>query len=656
VIEKKKSPAATGPRFPESKFNTTSIAETFEFLKSLFPVDVLWDLQKETKVPLLIEFRALKNNERTRIKAFPVSELSESSVEEILYNNRGRNLIFGVGSRNKVGGKDTVYYINALWLDIDPNKTEQDVDAKQKVVDSLLTFNPEPTYIIDSGHGTHAYWILKEPIQKKDFEIIEKLNFVLKDEFNGDQGVCHCATMMRLPGSINFKSKPAPVIVLCNSRKKYSLEEIINILAAKIPSEKKLPLDYKREEPVQPGSFSPGIINKTIEKCLFLRYCRDEAITLEEPYWYMMISNLAALGATKKIHELSSPYPKYSKNETERKIEHALKASGPHTCKYISESFDDCKNCRWNGKFKSPSSIAYSISSGRCYTPLFGDSEFHKTEQYLLSSDLELWKKVLEIAGVQLDITRLQEDKSVKLPDIFGSGNPSKIVYSLFHPGTLYTDFSGKSNFQLHCFANKMNYDIIEVFLALKDGGNPRKAKMNSKELSRFYSWIEEEGITTLYGVAFDEWWNRLKPELEKQFDLMARVLNNKFLDEIHKASAVIISEARRNYNNGKEWFMCSVRHLIKKMDTNISLARANRAMNFLVLSGLLKKGEFTRVNGRETYKYSLDFLTLPEDIFKTWKELGKEGIASVNRFTRDNIALIFGEEKAAETFRILQR
>lgn len=648
MIEKKKSPVAAGLELQERNFDTTSIAETVDFLKNLFPVTTLWDLKSETEVPLIIEFRGFKNKNLAYRKALPLSELSDITIGEILYNNRGRNLFFGVGSRNKMGGKDTVSGINALWLDVDlkGNRT------KQEVIDSLRMFIPEPTYRIDSGHGIHAYWVLEQPARYEDFITVEKLNLALKDQFNGDPAVCQYGETMRLPGSINYKSKPVPVIILYNSRKKYSLDELIERFSIKLSAEERLLHNYRREEPVQPASFSPEIIDKTIEKCHFLRHCRDEAQTLDEPSWYMMISNLAALGAKDKIHELSSPYPRYSKKETDKKIEHALRASKPHTCDYISQRSDDCKNCRWKGNFKSPSSIAYSISSGRCYSPLYGHSNFHKTMKDLLSSDPELWKKVLEMAGVELDTHKLQENGSIKFPDLFGSGNPSRTVYSLFHPGIRYTDFSEKSNFQLHCFANDMNYDIIEVFLALKDGGNPKKAKMTSKELSRFYSWIEEEGITTIYGAAFDEWWNRLEPELNRQFDLMAQVLNNKFLDEIHKASAVIISEARRNYNNGKEWFMCSVRHLIKKMDTKISLARANRAMNFLVLSGLLKKGEFTRVNGRETYKYSLDFLTLPEDIFKTWKELEKEGIASVNRFTRDNIALIFGEEKAAETFR----
>ena len=49
-----------------------------------------------------------------------------------------------------------------------------------------------------------------------------------------------------------------------------------------------------------------------------------------------MITNLAPTkDGVKAIHELSKPYPKYDKSETDRKIKHAVKENKPHTCKYI---------------------------------------------------------------------------------------------------------------------------------------------------------------------------------------------------------------------------------------------------------------------------------------------------------------------------------
>lgn len=73
-------------------------------------------------------------------------------------------------------------------------------------------------------------------------------------------------------------------------------------------------------------------LDKVLENCPFIKYCIDNAKDLGEPLWYAMVSNLCRLkGGKDKIHEYSEPYDGYSKAETDRKIEHALVASGPIT-------------------------------------------------------------------------------------------------------------------------------------------------------------------------------------------------------------------------------------------------------------------------------------------------------------------------------------
>ena len=70
-----------------------------------------------------------------------------------------------------------------------------------------------------------------------------------------------------------------------------------------------------------------------------------------------MVSNLAQTDeGPELVHQLSSPYPLYSREETEQKIQHALKDSGPHTCKSI-EGIDGkqwCEECSFRGKVTSP--------------------------------------------------------------------------------------------------------------------------------------------------------------------------------------------------------------------------------------------------------------------------------------------------------------
>jgi hypothetical protein len=87
-----------------------------------------------------------------------------------------------------------------------------------------------------------------------------------------------------------------------------------------------------------------GDVEILLRRCAFLRHCQDEAATLHEPEWYAMVSNVVqcADGPT-AVHQLSLAYPGYSPRETDAKIAHALRDSGPHTCAFIQAlGFQGC--------------------------------------------------------------------------------------------------------------------------------------------------------------------------------------------------------------------------------------------------------------------------------------------------------------------------
>ena len=88
-------------------------------------------------------------------------------------------------------------------------------------------------------------------------------------------------------------------------------------------------------------------IQKMFENCRFLQYCAENAQTLSEPMWHSMVTVLAQLGDSEPlIHSLSQPYPKYSFNETKKKIKAARKFGYPQSCAYISSSYPEvCQGC-----------------------------------------------------------------------------------------------------------------------------------------------------------------------------------------------------------------------------------------------------------------------------------------------------------------------
>ncbi len=359
--EQKKSPALTGPA-PQLT-DTNSIADSMRFLKTLMPEETLTNGD-----PAIIEIRLLQTGSLPETQFLELSKFTENTLERIFHKaeNPKRNVYFGVGARinKKSGKKQDVGYLSTLWLDID----EKDGTSKEEAIKALEEWIFKPSYIIDSGHGIHAYWVLREPAEPSDFGRIEAINKALAKQFNGDMRVVEIAHIMRVPGSLNVKQEPfLPVKILQESDNRYELDDFEEVL----PHEELAIKEYKLtgEKPngngkgIKPGNFPDETIEKVIDECAFLRHCRDDAKTLREIEWYEMITNLVALGASdSKIHELSAPYPKYTKRETEEKIKHARNdAPGPHTCANIEEHFEGCGECKWHASIKAPSSIPGKI-------------------------------------------------------------------------------------------------------------------------------------------------------------------------------------------------------------------------------------------------------------------------------------------------------
>jgi len=363
MTEQKKSPATTGPT-TQHLTDTNSIADSVRFLKTLIPEETLTNGD-----PAIIEIRLLQTGSLPETLFVELTNFTENTLKRIFHKaeNPKRNVYFGVGARinKKSGKKQDVGYLSTLWLDID----EKDGTSKEEAIKVLREWIFKPSYIIDSGHGIHAYWVLREPVEPSEFSRVEAVNRALAHKFNGDISVVDIARIMRVPGSLNVKKQPfLPVTILETNPFRYELDDLEEVLPHEEPTIKEYKLSGEKSNGngIKPGNFSIETIEKAIDECAFLKHCRDDAKTLRELEWYEMITNLVALGASdSKIHELSAPYPKYTKRETDEKIKHArLDAPGPHTCANIEEHFEGCKTCPWHANgVKSPSGIAYGLKS-----------------------------------------------------------------------------------------------------------------------------------------------------------------------------------------------------------------------------------------------------------------------------------------------------
>jgi hypothetical protein len=105
----------------------------------------------------------------------------------------------------------TVEAIRCIHVDVDLKDL---TNPKEDVVKQALSLEFLPSRIVDSGHGLHIYWLLKEPIEVTDPEAedIRVLRTQYTERLGGDPQVNHDAALMRRPGTTNTKVLTSPVL------------------------------------------------------------------------------------------------------------------------------------------------------------------------------------------------------------------------------------------------------------------------------------------------------------------------------------------------------------------------------------------------------------------------------------------------------------
>lgn len=223
--------------------------------------------------------------------------------------------------------------------------------------------------IVYSGNGVHILIGLKNPIMDASYlramkpyyrALCGRINHALFDE--GIQGkadpvVFSEARLLRMPFTENRKEgKTSVPCVLINGNIE-PLDIDLHTLAD-MPA-----LD--EGEHIHPKALArlPKPDTKAVQEgCAFLKHCKESEEPITEPEWYAMLSIVGRLdnGET-LIHTDYGPkgrkHLKYHAETWDSKLKHALEASGPRTCANISDMYEGCKTCPYNGKITSPIQI-----------------------------------------------------------------------------------------------------------------------------------------------------------------------------------------------------------------------------------------------------------------------------------------------------------
>jgi hypothetical protein len=164
-----------------------------------------------------IELRFIRDGRPPKQKFLNLSELSEADLQEIENLNAEYNVYFGVCPRpNDKATKDAdIKEGFCLWVDVDGKdyNAEDWERGKTEARKAISNFHPDPSIIVDSGHGWQCYWLMRTPLDistdEKQLVLRQVLSGLVK-AINGDAQRLNPSSMMRLPGTINIKHLDEP--------------------------------------------------------------------------------------------------------------------------------------------------------------------------------------------------------------------------------------------------------------------------------------------------------------------------------------------------------------------------------------------------------------------------------------------------------------
>jgi len=264
------------------------------------------------------------------------------------HNAQDRGIYFVI---NYGGHEDSeIKRVNAQFMECDDLPLDEQLSKIQ-------AFPLEPSLIVKTRKSLHCYWLIKDGVVDK-FRNIQR---GLISQFGADAACVNESRVFRIPGFNHCKDEP--ILVECikfNPELRYTQQELEAALPA-LPDEPVSPGAHGAASPIKDRGTQKGLMVVGLN-CHFFRHCKKNAKTLSEPDWYAMITNLALFeGGEAAIHKLSKPYPKYSYEQTQAKIEHFHKSgTKPMTCAKIAQNGYVCPNYK-NGtcKGKSPAGLSY---------------------------------------------------------------------------------------------------------------------------------------------------------------------------------------------------------------------------------------------------------------------------------------------------------
>lgn len=222
----------------------------------------------------------------------------------------------------------------------------------------------EKTVIVFSGHGLHFITQIPEWTDKKFFkdhgEAYAAICTALEERYRSESLIfkevdraCFAPNrMLRLPNTYNVKEGKEKILCKIISGK---LSEQPNFLAMGKSKKATKPKQTEQKKEASSEPKYPKIDSEAVLiGCDFLKSCKASPASVTEDQWYASLSVLGRLDDGKALaHEYSKGHSGYSVEETDGKLDYALKTP-PRTCEDIGKRWKGCADCKYYGKVTTP--------------------------------------------------------------------------------------------------------------------------------------------------------------------------------------------------------------------------------------------------------------------------------------------------------------
>jgi RepB DNA-primase from phage plasmid len=172
------------------------------------------------------------------------------------------NSYFSVAPRSRESRKDSsIPRLLTLHLDVD----RYDHSVEQKIR------RDQPSALVCSGHGLHAYWFLDAPAPIKQKLLIRSLNQGIAREFSGDINATDVGRVLRIPGTFNVKNPNDPKqveLVECDTKIRYPLNYLIERFGSNLQTLLPEAVKVSLFEPIPRGRFLGAEDREYVERLL----------------------------------------------------------------------------------------------------------------------------------------------------------------------------------------------------------------------------------------------------------------------------------------------------------------------------------------------------------------------------------------------------